>query len=187
MRSKAVILAGMGAAVSIFCTAHKATPTPPPGQGAGRASQAASLTLDPRGEVVSGCVVGAPLVKKKIILTPGGAKGCKAQVVPPSVCVVPGGVIRWRVQNHCDRLEGTPQDPALRITNLHPLDGGTTGDWLGAVCETWFATVEEGSPQYQNLLFCDVPGNVEDGQYKYDLAGSAVDTLDPYIEVRRPR
>ena len=181
MRSKIMILAATGPANSLLCTAPRASPD------SEETSTLGPLEQDFRGEVISGCGVGSPLVKKMIILTPGGSAGCQVRhVVPPGVCVVPGGVIRWRVVNSCGYLEGTEEEPALEISGLrliHP-DGTTEpASWLDGCRPVWLK-LDNGTTN-TNLLFCDVPDDTTDGVYKYDIKGKDVDAVDPWIEVRR--
>jgi hypothetical protein len=187
MRSKLAILAAAGAAL---CLVAPAATSSPPAPGTSEAAQTSPEDNDFTRDAASGCTEGSLLVKKMIILTPGGHAGCHVQnVVPPSGCVVPGGVIRWRVLNNCDRLPGSEEEPALEITTLTQIfpDGTTApAGWLFEECQPRFVELETGAPKYKNLLFCDVPEDASDGTYKYDLRGNQVDPLDPYIEVRRP-
>jgi hypothetical protein len=148
---------------------------------------------------VSGCVEGASLVKAVITLTPVDKK-CHADVTPASVCVVPGGVILWRIENDCDRLAGDDQAPALEITvpTFKAHLGGVNEDLKAEAATGLFPkpklescglkapTIEKRSKPGSVLLFCEVDRKAPYGFYKYGLKGQ-IDPLDPDVEVRGGR
>jgi hypothetical protein len=157
---------------------------------------------DLAGDIVSGCEdlpgrdqpAGSPLVKALITLDKGNSDKCRASVEPrEGVCVVQGGVIRWKVDNRCGPLEGSRDDPAIAVTELvletTAKDGTTTetpATWLFDACEAQIPTLEEGAPAKKNMLLCDVPTTTDVGKYKYKLGGK-FEALDPPIRVRPPR
>lgn len=126
-------------------------------------------------------------MKVKIILSRDGQK-CRVRVVPPSVCVAPGGIIRWKVRNGCGRLDGKIGDPALQITDVVMISesGTRPADWLEQACEARFVNVAANESDSTNRLLCEVPDETASGFYKYALKGKEVETLDPNIEVRGP-
>lgn len=151
---------------------------------------AAAAYLDLKSDVVSGCVAGAPLVKILINLRPTDKRGCRAEVTPASVCVAPGGVVRFKIDNECDGLEGEKDTPALEIAQpkfkmgLSPQQKPARE--LPAVlvnCGLKFARVDRRSPGHDLVLFCDVPHDAFFGFYKYGLSGK-IEPLDPDVEVR---
>ena len=137
-----------------------------------------------RGDVLSGCQAGAPLVKAQVLLRSAG-KTCKARVRPASVCVAPGGVVRFLIHNQCKDLVGTP---ALRITQPvleTKLDGKPFGrkdarPLLGH-CTLEFDQFQGGKRQ---VVLCDVAEGADEGFYKYEIQGKEIEPLDPDIEVR---
>jgi hypothetical protein len=177
-----------------------------PAPGGGRApapAQDAASAPGPRdsypapsvtSDIVSGCVEGSPLVKAVITLTRVDEK-CHADVTPASVCVVPGGVIRWKIDNDCGLLVGSVAEPALEITAptfKAPLDGLRESQQSQASkapppklasCGLRAPTVDDRS---KILLFCEVDRNARYGFYKYGLKGQ-IDPLDPDVEVRGGR
>jgi hypothetical protein len=148
-------------------------------------------------DIVSGCVDGSPLVKVLITLTVVDKK-CHADLTPASVCVVPGGVIRWKVDNDCGPLVGSDAAPALEITapTFKAAQAGSRGNEQGeaskapppklASCGLKAARVEERSKPGNLLLFCEVDRKAPYGFYKYGLKGQ-FDPLDPDVEVRGGR
>jgi hypothetical protein len=150
-----------------------------------------------RSDIVSGCVEGSPLVKAVITLTLVDKK-CHADVTPASVCVVPGGVIRWKIDNDCGLLVGSDATPALEITAptfKAPLDGLRESQQTQALkapppklasCGLKAATLDDRSKVGSVLLFCEVDKNARYGFYKYGLKGK-IDPLDPDVEVRGGR
>jgi hypothetical protein len=146
-------------------------------------------------DIVSGCVEGAPVVKVLIRLTLVD-KMCHAELTPGSVCVMPGAIIRWKIDNDCQRLEGKDGTPALEITapifKVH-LDGRrerpkseTSTDAKKKLdsCRLNAAMIDKGS---KIQLFCEVDQNAPYGFYKYGLKGDQIETLDPDVEVRGGR
>lgn len=147
--------------------------------------------------IVSGCVEGASLVKAVITLTLVDKK-CRADVTPASVCVVRGGVIRWKVDNDCGLLVGSDAAPALEITvptlkaSLDGLRETQESQALKAApaklasCGLKAPTLDDRSKVGSVLLFCEVDRNARYGFYKYGLKGQ-IDPLDPDVEVRGGR
>ena len=137
-----------------------------------------------RGDIQSGCQSGAPLVKAQILLLSAG-NTCKARVRPASVCVAPGGVVRFLIHNQCKDLVGTP---ALRITQPileTKLDGKPFGrkdaSPLLGNCTLELDQIKGGG---QQVVLCDVDEGAYEGFYKYEIQGKEIETLDPDIEVR---
>jgi hypothetical protein len=154
---------------------------------------AAAGSLDLKSDVVSGCVTGAPLVKVLINLRPTDKRGCRAEVTPASVCVAPGGVVRFKIDNECDGLEGEKDTPALEIAqpkfkmalgSKQKPPGGLPP--VLANCGLKFARVDRRSPGHDSVLLCDVPNDAFEGFYKYGLSGK-IEPLDPDVEVRPSR
>jgi hypothetical protein len=161
----------------------------PSAAGPGNAYPAPSVTAD----IVSGCVDGSPLVKALISLTVVDQK-CHADVTPASVCVVPGGVILWKVDNGCGPLVGSDDAPALEITAptfKAPLGGlreSAKGQTAKAhpkleSCGLKATRVDDRSRSGSLMLFCEVDKGADYGFYKYGLRGK-IDPLDPDVEVR---
>ena len=162
----------------------------PSAAAAGDSYPAPSVTSD----IVSGCVEGSPLVKAVITLTPVGEK-CHADVTPASVCVVAGGVIRWKIKNNCSPLVGSDDTPALEIT------APTFKAELDGLRESQQSQASKASPPKLEscalkaptigkpgnvLLFCEVDKKARYGFYKYGLKG-LIAALDPDVEVRGGR
>jgi len=111
---------------------------------------------------------------------------------------VPGGVIRWKIDNDCGLLVGSVAEPALEITAptfKAPLDGLRESQQSQpskapppklASCGLKALTVDERSKAGNVLLFCEVDKNARYGFYKYGLKGQ-IDPLDPDVEVRGGR
>jgi len=138
--------------------------------------------LDLKGDVASGCVYGAPLVKVLISLHPtDSAKKCGADVTPASVCVARGGVVRFAIVNHCGegrgRFEITPPRKKT-IDAVHALTD--TKAPTPAPDQMVFANCD--LKNLRRVDFCDIGQDVEDGFYKYGLEGD-IDSLDPDVEV----
>ena len=138
----------------------------------------------------SGEPKGSPLVKVLITLSDDADKNCviadkdkvDVGVNPPRVLVFPGSAIRWRVVNNCT----APKEKFLRFTQP-TLQAKVKGydnpkPWNYRFCTATIATLSGGNDE-KNVLFCEVPENVEPGIYKYSLEGAA--KKDPEIEVRK--
>jgi len=143
-------------------------------------------------DVVAGCDVdGSTYVKVRIALNPDKEqKACVATVTPgpeakDKLCVIAGGVVRFKVVNRCGRLVD-PGRAALTIIQPQPKaeSGGklATRPWAFGTCSATFATLLEGD----NFQFCEVPTDVVSGLYKYGLEGQ-FETIDPDVEVRGGR
>ncbi len=141
--------------------------------------------IDPRGPILAGCDEGgSPLVKAQITLSKNTVGKCVAEVKPARMCVMQGGVVRWKVDNGCGLLEGEER-PALAVTKLTDRETGKAADWLDASCSASLQRVEAGSPAKANVIHCDVPDEAPPGLYKYSLEGM-IEPLDPELEVSRP-
>ena len=177
MRREAAVIVVVGLAFS-SCQGP-ARPPCPNGQ--------ACMVL-PVGDVFDGCDPknknrGAALVKVKIELrVEPGTDRCVANTEPKRVCVIDGGGIRWRVQNHCD-LPDNP-DGVLKIT-------GDEVGWLD--CDPKLTALEKepdpsnppARPNKKNQLFCGVPDGTAVDDYKYKVEGPGIQLEDPWIEVKR--
>jgi len=163
-----------------------ASPSPPQEAPAAAAPRTGGSFPDLRSDVVSGCTKGSALVKILILLHPT-ATGCGAEVTPASVCVAPGGVVRFRVVSTCRVLEGDEQNPALRITEPSrkklphlSMEAEKAVPSLLETCRLKFARID---PRVPEVVHCDVNEKASHGFYKYGLQGK-IDPLDPDIEVR---
>lgn len=167
----------------------------PTAQGDGQAPAAergsgavAAASQGLKSDVFSGCVEGAPLVKVLIRLRPSKtAKGCSAEVTPASVCVAPGGVVRFKVDNEC---KGRPpieitQPTLKKLPGMLEAQAGKADPRL----EAWkvLANCELKLASGAEILRCDVGSLVFDGFYKYSVKSERVDELDPDVEVRGGR
>jgi hypothetical protein len=166
------------------CNGDKSAPRPKTNAGttAGTSVGTQSIRLDT--DTVSGCVSGAPLVKVLIDLKPS-ADHCAPEVTPASVCVAPGGVVKFRVHNGCRDL-GKPDLPALEITQpafKRALFGTETwtGGGLFQDCSLKIPQIAAGASP---VILCEIAADAVDGFYKYGLKGD-IDPLDPDVEVRR--
>lgn len=137
------------------------------------------------GDEIAGCDVDerATLVRVKIELKVDHSTGtCIGSVKPKRVCVMQGGVIHWKVKNHCD-IEDDP-DGVLKIT-------GDDIDWL--LCDPRLTTLDKEAddpdktarPSKKNQLLCGVPDDTAIRDYQYLVEGSGIEFDDPWIEVRR--
>ena len=129
----------------------------------------------------SGKPKGSALVKILVTLSDDAEKKCVAKVDPDYVIVFRGSAIRWRVVNKCT----APKEKFLKFTQPQPKKN--VGDyvakpWDYRFCTATIATLASDNDE-KNVLFCEVPENVEPGIYKYNLDGAA--KLDPEIEVRK--
>jgi hypothetical protein len=133
----------------------------------------------------------ADLAQVVVTLTPGAAGSgqdtCRAQAMPPEVCVVQGGIVRWRINNVCKKLETRPGGPpAFEIARIVDKKTGEPALWGSEACRLQLDAVEEGMPPKGNIVLCAVPEDAEVAVYKYDVQGAEIEPLDPDIEVRRP-
>jgi hypothetical protein len=156
------------------------------------ASPQSAESLAPPPDHISGCEHGAALAKAVITLTRAKDQ-CHAVVLPGSVCVKPGGVIRWKIDNGCGAIAGTEAAPALEITV--PTYTAPIGDLAAASgedaerarrldsCGIKIASLPD---QPLRPVFCEVSLNAANGFYKYGLQGK-IEPVDPDVEVRPGR
>jgi len=138
-------------------------------------------------DTFSGKPKGSALVKVVVTLTDDAKKNCVIDprvdvgVNPYRVLVFPGSAIRWRVVNKCT----APKEKVLKFTQPQPKNN--VGDYVAKPWDYRFCTARTAplasDNDETNVLFCEVPENVEPGIYKYNLDGAA--KLDPEIEVRK--
>ncbi len=136
-------------------------------------------------DTMSGCVAGAPLVKVLISIDPKDK--CVPEVTPGSVCVAPGGVVRFRIQNNCEPktpFEITqpefrrPLKPAdERIPTASSMPGAQSQRSIFENCTLRVPAVAS------HFIHCDVPEDAPPGFYRYKLRGGV--TLDPDVEVHQ--
>jgi hypothetical protein len=143
-------------------------------------------------DVISGCDVGgSTFVKVRIDLAPDPeGKTCLATVsqgpkVDDKLCVILGGVVKFKVVNNCGRLI-RPDTVALKIIQPEPArTAGVSSEkkaWTFGTCSGEFKTLDPDGKG--NEEFCEVPASVVPGLYKYGLEGQ-IKKIDPDIEVRR--
>jgi hypothetical protein len=122
----------------------------------------------------------------KVTLTPRG-QVCAAAVPPAQnrVCVVQGGVVRWRIHNACRDLK-TKARPAFEVANVRIKSTGEAPKWAFEGCSLRLDDLPQARTPKGQVLLCGVPEDADVGIYKYDIQGEEVETLDPDIEVRRP-
>jgi hypothetical protein len=152
-------------------------------------------------DTVSGCEIvnaegviqGSPLVRTVIDLD-GDPNDCRVtDVKPDEICVVRGGVIRWKVKNKCGDINGNRDEPAIKVTELVQIEDENgnridpkPADWLFKSCDPQIDSLLDGEGEKLNLLHCDVGKNAPLGKYKYSLGGK-IEPYDPPITVRPPR
>jgi hypothetical protein len=144
-------------------------------------SQTASLVTD----TVSGCERGAGLVKVLIDLKASNDH-CLAEVTPASVCVAPGGAVRFKVLNSSCTLGDTSR-PAVEIGQpryKRPLGNEPPPTETPALFENCVPRVGKIDRSASRVVLCDIAENAVEGFYKYGLTGQ-IDPLDPDVEVRR--
>jgi hypothetical protein len=163
------------------CNADRKAPAPGGDVATTLSSQAVSLVTD----TVSGCERGAGLVKVLIDLKASNDH-CVAEVTPASVCVAPGGVVRFKVLNSSCTLGDTSR-PAVEIGQprfKRPLGKEpppTEPPTLLQNCVPRVGGIDRSASQ---VVLCDIAENAVEGFYKYGLTGQ-IDPLDPDVEVRR--
>ncbi len=139
-------------------------------------------------DVVSGCASGAPLAKVLIDLRLQGDR-CEAEVTPASVCVAPGAVVRFKIENGCASL-GDEARPLLEIGQPRPKPhlarrAGSAPESKGPeVFQNCPLRVRHLDKAESLVMHCDIPEGAIEGFYKYSLTGQIV-TLDPDVEVHQ--
>lgn len=189
MRREVVVLAVVGLGLSVW-SCVKEEPVPPPcpqGQACRDVRHPCpgdQVCMAPPDEEVDGCANpewGAALVKVRIKLKKEpGTDRCLATVKPKHVCVMPGGAIRWKVQNHCG-VQGNPKG-ALKITGVTWLECDPK---LTALEVTPEDPAQPDPRSHKNQLFCGVPDDTTAKEYEYAVEGPEFEYDDPWIEVRR--
>ena len=199
MRCETFVVAASLSVLTLGCPPQQQSQTQTPALGPAETAGPVSLATAPlRGDAVSGCVAGAAVVKVVITLRRGGTRGCQADLSPALVCVAPGGVIRWRVDNACERLAGSKTAPALKFTRPALRDFAAARDEMAVppkpavsveppsiltACDTQIDELALG----QAYLYCTVHDRAPEGIYKYAVEGEKIDPLDPDVEVRPGR
>lgn len=200
MRREAFVVAAFLAASTLGCPSPQSSQAQSPAPASVAASRPTSfavpLTAVPlTGDAVSGCAAGAPAVKVVVTLTRGADGKCRPDVSPALVCVAPGGIIRWKVDNDCDRQMGSHESPAFKVTRPKLRDFSTARASKPSAapsaaaappsiltgCDTHLAVLEPGLA----YLYCTVRDDAHEGIYKYGVEGANIDPLDPDVEVRR--
>jgi len=143
-----------------------------------------SAVADPLKKAFSGCKEGTRLAKVAITVEPENG-GCRVtDVTPASVCVIRGGVIRWKVYGDCT-VSGSSGDPALEVTAPRAKEEFfESAEHRPTIIED--CLIDSVSPTGKNVFFCDIVEGAHDGFYKYGLTGQ-ITGVDPGIEVRGPR
>jgi hypothetical protein len=187
----------VAALVSVALTAcNDATPQSSRSTAGGGSADAASRVPPPSAlaasDLISGCDYGALVVKLVIKLTTVN-KTCHADVTPASVCVSPGGIVRWKIDNGCGALKGSDSAAALEITAPTFKAPLTLDDPAKAPATNKVRKLDSCAQKIAQLpanqvppVFCEVDANADNGFYKYSLRGM-IDPLDPDVEVRPPR
>jgi hypothetical protein len=194
MRREAAVLVVAGLALSLSsCTCPEGKECLDPQLADDRPCPDGQICMeppDPTGDEVAGCEAAGPedairgdeaasLVKVNITLDDKGGQGCVTEKVSPKgVCVLQGGVIRWRVHDKCDlKADGK----ALLVIQGVP--------WLTDTCDPQFNVLDR-DPR-KNELFCNVPAEeavaAVDVEHAYTVEGPNVRPEDPWIVVKRPR
>lgn len=171
------------------CNGDKAAPEPKKAAETTAGTQAVDLASD----IVSGCVSGAPLVKVLIDLKPKDGGRCVPEVTPASVCVAPGGVVRFKIQNGCPppsggggrALEITRPVFKLPLTTRLPTPGPTPTPVPPPLFQSCELRVQPIDKSERRVVWCDVAENAHLGFYKYGLTGQ-IEHLDPDVEVQPP-
>lgn len=165
MRRDSAAAAVLLTILGTWSCADKQAPSPPPPSPTPRCLEVAevNVTLAPRDQV---CVAAVPSTQNR-------------------VCVVQGGVVRWRIHNACRDLKSTTQ-PAFEVANVRIKKTAEAPKWAFEGCSLRLDDVPlERTPKGQVLL-CGVPVDADPEVYKYDIQGAEIERLDPDIEVRRP-
>ncbi len=199
MSREAFVVSVLLVASTLGCPSPRSSQAQSPAPGAPESPRqaliAVPLAVAPlTGDAVSGCAAGAAVAKVFITLKKGAAGRCVADLSPALVCMAPGGIIRWRVENDCAELRGTRDHPALRLTKPRlryfpgPEDKLSPKQEAAAESPSIFAACE---PQANALnigrayFYCTVRDTAHEGIYKYAVEGKEIDPLDPEVEVRR--
>jgi hypothetical protein len=196
MKREPVVVVVFLAASILGCPQTPSSRAQSPARSPEAAALSAAASVAPvLGEAVSGCAAGAAVTKVVVTLSKGESRKCRADVSPALVCVAPGGIIRWKIENECDRLAGTKDDPAFKLTRPRlryfrpaenkvlaaPPGGGAELPSILAACDTHLTELSTG----RSFLYCTVRDDAHEGIYKYGVEGREVDPLDPDVEVRR--
>jgi hypothetical protein len=136
-------------------------------------------------DTVSGCVCGAALVKVLVDLREKDGH-CVPEVTPASVCVAPGGAVRFRIQNGCKSV-----DPGRAVVEISqprfkpPLAAKPlVPDKKPEIFQGCSLQFQRFNEKGKDVLLCGVPEDAVEGFYKYDIGGTGIETLDPDVEVR---
>lgn len=152
-------------------------------------TQAVTAIQPPRAalasDTVSGCVRGAALVKVLIFLHPKEDR-CVPEVTPASVCVAPGGVVRFKIQNECrlpvekgrEGIEITR--PRFRRSHAPRPEPGPPRHEDRPIFENCSLQIPQLAARH--VIHCDVREDAAPGFYKYGLTG--IVSLDPDVEVQ---
>lgn len=131
-------------------------------------------------DTVSGCVRGAPLVKVLIDLRKQERR-CVPVVLPGSVCVAPGGVVRFKLQSECKLVGKEIEITAPRWDRpLH--DGQPVRPEKPPILGNCSRRFPRPGAETGNVIHCDVPADAVPGFYIYEITG--VEGADPDIEIR---
>jgi hypothetical protein len=138
--------------------------------------------VDLASDTVSGCLRGAALAKVLIALRLEGDR-CVPEVTPASVCVAPGGVVRFKIENGCPLRD--PSRPPVEIGPTEfkrRLDGTTDKITPPDVfnCSYGISQPKEAMSRH-HVIHCDVDERATPGFYKYGLKG--IVSLDPDVEI----
>jgi len=191
-----VIVAALLAASTLGCPQTRSSQAQSPPRSPEAAAPPVAAAVAPLvGEAVSGCAAGAAVTKAVITLSKGGSRKCRVDLSPGLVCVAPGGIIRWKIENECDRLAGSKADPAFKLTRprlryFRPdgeklpgaaPDRGVEPPSILVACDLNLTELPAG----RTFLYCTIRDDAHEGIYKYGIDGPEVDPLDPDVEVRR--
>lgn len=134
-------------------------------------------------DTVSGCVRGAALAKVLIDLQ-RKEKGCVPEVTPASVCVAPGGTVRFKIRYGCG-LGGQTSVEIGTPNFKRRLDGHTDDAERPAIFSGCSPQPQLPEPERIQVVHCDVSEYALPGFYKYSLSQKGVFTLDPDVEVHQ--
>lgn len=196
MKREPLAVAAFLAASTLGCPdAPSSRAQSPPRSPEAAVPSVAAAVAPLRGEAVSGCAAGAAVTKAVVTVSKGKSRRCRADVSPALVCAAPGGIIRWTIDNDCDRLVGPKEDPAFRLTRprlryFRPAeeklvaaapDRDAEMPSILTACDTLLTELPPG----RTYVYCTVRDDAHEGIYKYGVEGREVDPLDPDVEVRR--
>ena len=163
------------------CNGDRKTPAP----ATNVATMVSSHLVSPVTDTDSGCLHGAKLVKVLIDLK-ASEDHCVAEVTPASVCVAPGGAVRFKVLNSsCTQREsGRPAVEIGQPKFKRPLGNEPVQPVIPPLFQNCVPKVDRIGKGGSQVVLCDVAANAVEGFYKYGLTGQ-IDPLDPDVEVRR--